>query len=554
MILKTDEYFTNVKLNILDYLIDKNSVKYTNDIKSKWYVYDNQIQTAKEIILNFYNKYNRWILLFAEMQSGKSGTFFSIPYIIARNKSLIKELNIDMFDDEINVYLITGMNEKELIQQFEYDIVSFTGMDIKKNIFHNSEMQKFISKDENYWSIDDKKIINRMRKNSLILIDESHYGSDKNQILNTFLNKILNVSVNDETSLYNNNIYVVSISATPMSEYITDVLYDKRKTVALKNSQNYYGILDMFKNTKIKQSFNLNTDDGINELLNTINSYDKNGYILIRSTTNQQNEIIAQINKNYNNIKHIEYDQYSKSRILNNIGINELISNIPNDKTIIFLKGLLRAGKRLDTSNIIMVHDTNNSNTDTTVQSLLGRLCGYNKNKNINVYCDLKAAIKYKLWIENNYEISFIPNKCKNVLSDNKLKITTFIQPKSFNIFDENIYDIIDKDKKTLIDKINILRSLKCNEIDDILNCDNYIVSTFIKVKKNNESSSYQKYYLDVLKYNTYYGNYKPKPNELNKIVICLTYNLDEKILLITFGKIIQNNILVSENSMYYQN
>lgn len=57
----------------------------TNDIKDKWYVYDNQIETAKEIIYNFYSKQNRWCLLFAEMQSGKSGTFFSIPYIISRN-------------------------------------------------------------------------------------------------------------------------------------------------------------------------------------------------------------------------------------------------------------------------------------------------------------------------------------------------------------------------------------------------------------------------------------------------------------------------------------
>lgn len=59
--------------------------RYTNDNKSKWYVFDNQIETAKEIIYNFYTKQNRWCLLFAEMQSGKSGTFFSIPYIISRN-------------------------------------------------------------------------------------------------------------------------------------------------------------------------------------------------------------------------------------------------------------------------------------------------------------------------------------------------------------------------------------------------------------------------------------------------------------------------------------
>ena len=48
---------------------------------------------------NLYTKQHRWCLLFAEMQSGKSGTFFSVPYIIARNKILIEKLGIDNFNN-----------------------------------------------------------------------------------------------------------------------------------------------------------------------------------------------------------------------------------------------------------------------------------------------------------------------------------------------------------------------------------------------------------------------------------------------------------------------
>ena len=36
------------------------------------------------------------------MQSGKSDAFFSIPYIINENRTLVKKLNIDNFDDYIN--------------------------------------------------------------------------------------------------------------------------------------------------------------------------------------------------------------------------------------------------------------------------------------------------------------------------------------------------------------------------------------------------------------------------------------------------------------------
>ena len=90
-------------------------LRYTDDTKGK-YVYDNQINTAKEIIYQFYTEQNRWCLLFAEMQSGKSGTFFSVPYLISRNDIIKKKLKIDEDINNINVHLLTGMNETELIK------------------------------------------------------------------------------------------------------------------------------------------------------------------------------------------------------------------------------------------------------------------------------------------------------------------------------------------------------------------------------------------------------------------------------------------------------
>ena len=83
---------------------------------------------------------------------------------------MIDKLKVDITSNEINVFLLTGMNEKDLISQFETDISNFTGMDIKKNILHNSEMQKFLKKPSSEWMTDDFIIISRMKKNSLILI------------------------------------------------------------------------------------------------------------------------------------------------------------------------------------------------------------------------------------------------------------------------------------------------------------------------------------------------------------------------------------------------
>jgi hypothetical protein len=64
-------------------------LRVTNDKQSSFYVFDNQIESAMNVIEKFKNG-NRWCLLMAEMQSGKSGTFFSVPYIILEIKKLKK--------------------------------------------------------------------------------------------------------------------------------------------------------------------------------------------------------------------------------------------------------------------------------------------------------------------------------------------------------------------------------------------------------------------------------------------------------------------------------
>ena len=542
----------------------------TTDTYSKSYVFDNQIETAKDIIYNFYTKKNRWCLLFAEMQSGKSGTFFSIPYIISRNNILTKKLAIDMFDKEINVFLLTGMNEKELISQFEKDIDAFTGMDIKKNVLHNSEMRKFLSRNEKEWSKSDKIVIDRMRRNSLILIDESHYGSDKDQILDKFLTKILNINPNgDNTELINNNIYVVSISATPMAEFLNANISEfKKKIIPLKNAEGYWGIVGMFDKNKIYQSHDLKNQNSIDKMLDDILNIKKSGYILVRCTSTQQNKIKNRIEeRKIKKLQTINYDQYEKSRILDNSGINDILGQATTSKVIIFLKGLLRAGKRVDTKNIIMVHDTSDSKVDTTVQSLLGRCCGYGKNQEIVIYCDKESAFKYKLWVESGYDLESIPDKSKNILSNKRgksnIRIETFRSPIEFDVSNNSL--VLDKIKivngrainKTRNEKIDILRSLNSKEINSIIDFGildvNYTIGSIFTTDINKDNTSYKKQYLSVLNSGIFMGDYKPKDGEEGKIVFSAAYDIHNKKILVSFGQVVKPSIIASENSMYHE-
>lgn len=564
----------------------------TNDHLHKSYVFDNQIETAKEIIYNFYSKQNRWSLLFAEMQSGKSGTFFSVPYIISRNKILSKKLEIDMFNDEINVFLLTGMNEKELISQFESDIQSFTGMDIKKNVLHNSEMRKFLSRQESEWNMSDRSVIERMRKNSLILIDESHYGSDKNQILDKFLKNILKINPNgDNLDLIKNNIYVVSISATPMAEFLNANLSEfKKKIVPLKNAKGYFGIIEMFDKNKVYHSFDLKSNLSIDRMIDTILSINENGYILVRCPVKQQNLIIKRISERLTSKSNsdislkkawggrqisgpsgflINYDQYSKSTILDNMGINDILDQKPDFKKIIFLKGLLRAGKRVNTKNVIMIHDTSESKVDTTVQSLLGRCCGYGKNNDILIYCDKISADKYKKWVESSYSLEMIPDKSKNINGSSRLMISSFRDPIEFDVSDNDFINNMMPKRKRINDRIDILKSLNNSIIQDIIDkCDYTIGSIFnVDITKHNnwinggdQYTSYQKQYLDVLNGGGFMGDYKPDDSsedkindEIGKIVFSAAYEIQNKKLLVSFGKIVKSSISSSDKSMYHR-
>lgn len=465
-----------------------------------------------------------------------------------------------MWDSEVNVYLLTGMSDKELINQFETDISSFTGMDIKKNVFHNPEMNKFLQTPKSDWSSDDIMIIDRMKKNSLILIDESHYGSDKNQILNKFLTNIIGISPNgDNKPLDKNNIYVVSISATPMAEFINaNTSNFKKKIIPLKNSDGYYGIIEMFENNKVHKAFDLKDKNSIDNFIDKIININKIGYILVRSTEKQKEKIKERLGERLINFSIIDYDQHSKSRILDNMGINDLLQNKPTKNTIIFLKGLLRAGKRVDTRNVIMVHDTAESKVDTTVQSLLGRCCGYGKNQNIEIYCDFYSALKYKNWVESDYDLKLVPNKSKNIKGNNDVKIKTLHPPILLDVSDNiKVLDLIVKTKKTKNDKIEVLQALNNNYINEILTSGEinktYDIGSIFKVNKNKDNTSYKKQYLDVITNKKFMGDYKAEKEDLGKKIFSVVFEETEKKLVVSFGLVVENEVYVDSKSMYHQ-
>ena len=83
----------------------------------------------------------------------------------------------------------------------------------------------------------------------------------------------------------------------------------------------------------------------------------------------------------------VMFDQYDKRQM-------DDITNIkPNNLTFIFVKNKWRASVTFDKQYIISMHDVpKNGKVSVTLQSFLGRACGYNANVKCSIYCDLENA------------------------------------------------------------------------------------------------------------------------------------------------------------------
>ena len=91
----------------------------SQDASNDGYIYDRQIDTAKEIVKKFLNKVTRrnHIILFSEMQSGKTGTLNATINII-HELNLERNMGIDRY------MIITGMNDTYLKSQTYERLIS----------------------------------------------------------------------------------------------------------------------------------------------------------------------------------------------------------------------------------------------------------------------------------------------------------------------------------------------------------------------------------------------------------------------------------------------
>ena len=398
--------------------------------KKHGYLFDSQINTAKNVVSNLVRKTTRrnHVILAAKMQSGKTGVCNAVVNIISQTP-IHRYLAIDKY------MFITGMNDcglkSQTLKRVEEQVIGankdniYSGLRSKKNLSPN---HYFVMKNSDLLKYDGD--IN----NTIIFIDEAHYGSGKNNILTKFLYK-QGIDWKDTNDLIKRNIYIVSVSATPFDEIVSDTK-EVKSIVELKPSKEYVGVTELLNNGQIieAEKEDIEEDGMIFEYINDAHQRmvddDVYGIIIVRTRNFDVIKNDPYIMKDfdvfemYSSGNNIEYDKFNELAmdLVEKNEYNKKIKNIKSSSAIVggmpkmyakpllvLIKGAFRAGITLDSrvkDYVYMLYDYS-LKADTTAQALLGRLCGYRNKKsdvtNTYIYVNKKFADMYSAW-ENDFQ------------------------------------------------------------------------------------------------------------------------------------------------------
>ena len=403
--------------------------------KRHGYLFDSQINTAKNIVESLSRKVTRrnHVILAAKMQSGKTGVCNAVVNIITQTE-LYRYLGIDKY------MFITGMNDcglkSQTLKRVEEQVIGankdniYSGLRSKKNLSPN---HFFVMKNSDLLKYEGDV------NNSLIFIDEAHYGSGDKNILSKFLYQ-QKIDWKDTNELIKRNIYIVSVSATPFDEIVSDTK-EVKNIVELTPSKQYIGVTELLKKGQVMDADKDDIEeegaifDYIGDAYQRMHNDGVAGIVIIRTRKFdiiKNDEFVSKtfnIHEMYSSGSNIEYDVFNemgKELIAKNeynkkaatISSSSIAGNLPKmdvKPLLVLIKGAFRAGITLDEKlkdYIYMIYDYS-LKADTTAQALLGRLCGYRtRNANVSntyVYINKKYADMYSIWENDFQNRKFVP-------------------------------------------------------------------------------------------------------------------------------------------------
>lgn len=370
-------------------------------------MHSQQLDTMEKILAAYQEK--DYVLLLAPMQSGKTGTFKLVACEMLR-QNLVDQ-----------VVIFSGNRETDLRDQSN-DHLTFAlsyNTHLRKQ-GHEVNVQDLLQKITVVWgpNLKDFTPVGRI----LYIWEESHYGQSQKQQVDQFLTRVGIQS----TGLAPEGCFVLSVSATPFSEFSDNYHLTQNKTIVRLIPPESYMSVEKLRD-----------DDKIHSFIDTKKQFKKlvrhlRGYGLVRASEKVQADLIPIALANGCEVIH--YDLAHKETPL-----NEILAR-PAAKTIVFIKGMCRMGKVVHKTNVAFAMETSKGKTDTILQGLLGRFCGYDTS-GTHVYIKNLDMDEIQRFIDMHNGIDTTPVRGTNIISV-KVKTRVSIIPIRFARDDDEDDDI----------------------------------------------------------------------------------------------------------------
>ena len=175
------------------------------DRRHKQYVHDQQLVAAEQVLAHWHRG-ERWVVLCAQMQSGKTGVMRHIGWLLncsAASEALRSALGLGRPEGEEVVYLMQHLSDSTLLRQ---TVDAMSGAIGAGRIFHSPACHKF------------EAGLAAAGNCKVIMLDESHWGTDAGGRIAEFMAAVGAPMTADETAMRTTGGYVLSVSATPFSE------------------------------------------------------------------------------------------------------------------------------------------------------------------------------------------------------------------------------------------------------------------------------------------------------------------------------------------------
>jgi hypothetical protein len=386
--------------------------------------YPNQIAAAKKII-DAFNNDCRWNVLLAYPQSGKTQTFYYVACDMLCNRP-----------DMERVVVVCGNAENELSQQLRASKTEFIRLYVQTEHAYLSantteSVIRMLEARIQVWCGADLKHNASTRqeaRNTLFIWEEAHYAQNKTNRPHKFF-KNLGITADGEISNLEGqrNNYVLTVSATPFSE-LSNISHNgqNKRVVFLEPAEGYKGPKHFRDSGAIiqfdpKQSCEEVVAQAISET--PITEAPKYAIVRVRDYKGNDNMSACIRVATEHGWAHRVYDSETKHHQANSMQSMDELAVAPQCNTVIFIRGMCRMGKRVPKDHISFVIETSkDSDTDTVLQALLGRMFGYHNNMNIRVYVsnkvDLAEIDEYVHMMEN--PLQSMPRRGKNLVAGPK--------------------------------------------------------------------------------------------------------------------------------------